>query len=73
MKEATKLRPAVPVRTLTVCEGRATLGYILEFGPHHFTAELFATGKEIDGIYPSSADAAQAINEANKKVWSAAQ
>ena len=73
MKAATKPKPAAPVRVLTVCEGRATLGYILEFGAHHFTAELFATGEDIGGVYPTTADAAQAINEANKKVWSAAQ
>jgi hypothetical protein len=73
MSKATQLRPLVPIRTLTVCEGRATLGFIHEMGAHHFTAELFATGEDIGGVYPTTGEAAQAINEANKRVWSAAQ
>lgn len=67
MTKAVRLRPPVPVRTLTVCEGRETLGTIREFAPHHFTAELFATGEDIGGVYLTTGDAAQAINAEHKK------
>jgi hypothetical protein len=71
MKKATQLRPLVPVRTLTVCEGRTTLGFIHEMGDHQFSAQLSATGKTL-GLFPTTGAAAQAINEGHKN-GSAAQ
>jgi hypothetical protein len=56
-----------PIRTLTVCSGRETLGFILELGKHEFAAQLSADG-ETFGPFPTSGEAAQAINEARKNV-----
>jgi hypothetical protein len=53
-----------PIRTLTVCEGRETLGYIFEMEGHQYAAQSFA-GKNL-GIFPSTGSAAQAINEGHK-------
>jgi hypothetical protein len=50
-----------PLRTLTVCEGRETLGLIHEMGDHQFAAQLSATGETL-GLFPTTGDAAQAIN-----------
>jgi hypothetical protein len=50
-----------PIRTLTVCEGRETPGFIHEMGDHQFSAQLSATGKTL-GIFPTTGEAAQAIN-----------
>jgi hypothetical protein len=54
-----------PIRTLTVCEGRETLGFIYEMGDHQFSAQLSATGKTL-GVFPTAGDAAQAINAGHK-------
>lgn len=54
-----------PLRTLTVCEGRQTLGFIHEMGAHQFTAESVAGAKL--GIFPTTGDAAQAINAGRTK------
>jgi hypothetical protein len=59
-----------PIRTLTVCEGRQTLGFIHEVADHQFSAQLFsaqlsATGKTL-GLFPTTGAAAQAINEGHK-------
>jgi hypothetical protein len=59
-----------PIRTLTVCEGRETLGFIHEMGNHKFSAQLSATGKTL-GVFPTSSDAAQAINEGHKNLGGA--
>jgi hypothetical protein len=61
-----------PIRTLTVCEGRETLGFIHEMGDHQFSAHLSATGKTL-GLYPTTGDAAQAINAGHKTHGGAAQ
>jgi hypothetical protein len=60
-----------PIRTLTVCEGRETLGFIHEMGDHQFSAQLSAAGKTL-GLFPTTGAAAQAINEGHKN-GSAAQ
>jgi hypothetical protein len=60
-----------PIRTLTVCSGRETLGFIHEMGDHQFSAQLSATGKTL-GLFPTTGAAAQAINEGHKN-GSAAQ
>jgi hypothetical protein len=52
-----------PIRTLTVCSGRETLGFIEEHGRHDFTACLM-DGKTL-GQFPTTGDAAQAINAAH--------
>lgn len=49
-----------PLRTLTVCEGRQTLGFIHEMSAHQFTAESVAG--ETLGVFPTTGAAAQAIN-----------
>lgn len=54
-----------PLRTLTVCEGRETLGFIHEMEGHQFSAQLSATGKTL-GVFPTTGDAAQAINTGHK-------
>jgi hypothetical protein len=54
-----------PLRTLTVCEGRETLGFIHEMSSHQFTAESVAGAKL--GIFPTTGTAAQAINAEHKK------
>jgi hypothetical protein len=54
-----------PIRTLTVCEGRQTLGFIHEIGDHQFAAQLSGTGKTL-GVFPTTGDAAQAINAGHK-------
>lgn len=51
-----------PIRKLTVCEGRNTIGFITEMGERQFLA-LSITGTKL-GVYPTSADAAQALNKA---------
>jgi hypothetical protein len=53
------------IRTLTVCEGRQTLGFIHEIGDNQFAAQLSATGKTL-GVFPTTGDAAQAINAGHK-------
>jgi hypothetical protein len=60
-----------PIRTLTVFEGRETLGFIHEMGNHQFSAQLFANGKTL-GLFPTTGAAAQAINKGHK-TGSAAQ
>jgi hypothetical protein len=54
-----------PIRSLTVCEGRETLGFIHEMGAHQFTAESVAGAKL--GIFPTTGEAAQAINAGRTK------
>lgn len=53
-----------PARTLTVCEGRNTIGHIHEMGERQYLARSI-TGVKL-GVYPTSADAAQAINKAQQ-------
>ncbi len=57
-------QPTLPVRRLTVTCGRDTLGYIKEVGERQFLA-LSSTGAQL-GIYPTSGDAAQAVNNARQ-------
>ena len=52
----------LPIRTLTVCEGRNTIGFINEIGERQFLA-LTARGTKL-GLYSTTGDAAQAINSA---------
>lgn len=59
------IRSKTPIRSLTVCEGRETLGFIHEMGAHHFTAET-AAGKALLGVFPTTGAAAQAINAEHK-------
>jgi hypothetical protein len=49
-----------PIRSLTVCEGRQMLVRIHEMSAHQFTAES-AAGETL-GVFPTTGDAAQAIN-----------
>jgi hypothetical protein len=51
-----------PTRTLTVCEGRNTIGHIQEIGGRQFLA-LSIAGTKL-GVYPTSAEAAQALTKA---------
>jgi hypothetical protein len=53
----------LPVRKMTVANGRETIGFITEYRKRRFTAE-FASGQRIGEFYPSSADAAQALSNA---------
>jgi hypothetical protein len=59
-----------PIRTLTVCEGRVTLGFIYEIRDRQFSAQLSATG-ETFGPFPTKEDAAQSINDGLKKIGGA--
>ena len=54
----------LPIRTLTVCEGRNTIGFINEIGERQFLA-LSARGAKL-GLYSTTGDAAQAINFAQQ-------
>lgn len=55
-----------PFRTLTVTDGRETLGFINQQGLKRFTALLASTGEKI-GPFQTAADAAQALSDARKK------
>ena len=59
---------AIPIRTLTVCEGNKTLGFIHEMEGQQYAAQLFA-GKSL-GVFASKGSAASAINEGHKAVTS---
>lgn len=53
----------LPVRRMTVANGRETIGFITEYRKRRFAAEL-ASGQRIGDFYLSSADAAQALSDA---------
>ncbi|WP_456620625.1 hypothetical protein [Bradyrhizobium sp. P5_C12] len=59
------MSPPLIVRTLTVCCGREVLGFIHELGRKRFSATL-PSGREVPGVFSSSSDAAQAIDDARK-------
>ncbi|MDH2402022.1 hypothetical protein QCM77_18955 [Bradyrhizobium sp. SSUT18] len=59
------MSPPLIVRTLTVCCGREVLGFIHELGRKRFSASL-PSGREVPGVFSSSSDAAQAIDDARK-------
>lgn len=59
------MSPPLIVRTLTVCCGREVLGFIHELGRKRFSASL-PSGREVPGLFSSSSDAAQAIDDARK-------
>jgi hypothetical protein len=61
-----------PIRTLTVCAGRELLGFIHQTGDRQYSAQLCATGKTL-GVFPTTGEAAKAINEGYKKTGSAAR
>jgi hypothetical protein len=54
-----------PIRSLTVCAGRELLGFIHQTGDRQYSAQLCATGKTL-GVFPTTGEAAQAINEGYK-------
>jgi hypothetical protein len=57
---------AAPIkRTLTVCEGRDTLGFIHELWNRQFSAEPL-NGESL-GLFPTTAAAAEAISADHKK------
>ncbi len=56
-----------PFRKLTVSAGRETIGFITEYSKRRFAAEL-ASGQRVGEFFPSSADAAQALSQANAEV-----
>jgi hypothetical protein len=51
------------IRRLTVCAGRETIGFVIEYNKRRFAAEL-ASGERVGEFFPSSADAAQALSKA---------
>lgn len=53
-------KPAPVRRTLTVCQGRDTIGFISELWDHRFSAEDI-DGRRI-GLFATTAAAAEAIN-----------
>jgi hypothetical protein len=53
-----------PIRKLTVAAGRETIGFITEYSRRRFAAQL-ASGERVGEFFPSSADAAQALSNAN--------
>lgn len=57
--------PPLIIRSLTVCCGREVLGFIHELGRKRFSATL-PSGREVPGVFSSSSDAAQAIDDARK-------
>lgn len=52
------------LRTLTVCEGRNTIGFIQERWDHQFSAE--GIDGKIAGLFPTTGEAAQAIKAAKR-------
>ncbi|MET4364308.1 hypothetical protein ABIB06_004907 [Bradyrhizobium sp. LB8.2] len=57
--------PPLILRTLTVCCGREVLGFIHDLGRKRFSASL-PSGCAVPGVFSSSSDAAQAIDDARK-------
>lgn len=60
---------AVLLRTLTVRCGREVLGFIHEIGCRKFSASL-QSGHQLRGVFLTKGDAAQAIDDALKKLAS---
>jgi hypothetical protein len=63
---ATSLKNLIdaPIRRLTVAAGRETIGFITEYSKRRFAAQL-ASGERVGEFFPSSAEAAQALSNAN--------